>query len=106
FGFDFLRDNMAWSKAECVQRGHAYAIVDEADSILIDEARTPLIISGPAEQSARWYTEFARLAPLMKKDVHYEVDERKRTIGVSEEGVAFIEDQLGIDNLYESANTP
>jgi preprotein translocase subunit SecA len=106
FGFDYLRDNMCWMTADMVQRGHNYAIVDEADSILIDEARTPLIISGPAEQSARWYTEFARLAPLMKKDVHYEVDERKRTIGVSEEGVAFIEDQLGIDNLYESANTP
>jgi preprotein translocase subunit SecA len=106
FGFDFLRDNMAWSKAECVQRGHAFAIVDEVDSILIDEARTPLIISGPAEQSARWYTEFARLAPKMTRDVHYEVDERKKTIGVTEEGVSFIEDQLGIENLYEAANTP
>ena len=106
FGFDFLRDNMAWSKAECVQRGHAFAVVDEVDSILIDEARTPLIISGPAEQSARWYTEFARLAPKMTRDVHYEVDERKKTIGVTEEGVSFIEDQLGIDNLYEAANTP
>ncbi|WP_197288676.1 preprotein translocase subunit SecA [Nocardia sp. NRRL S-836] len=106
FGFDYLRDNMAWSLDECVQRGHYYAIVDEVDSILIDEARTPLIISGPAEQSARWYVEFARMSPLMKRDVHYEVDERKRTVGVSEQGVAFIEDQLGIDNLYEAANTP
>jgi preprotein translocase subunit SecA len=106
FGFDYLRDNMAWSIEECVQRAHNYAIVDEVDSILIDEARTPLIISGPADQSSRWYTEFARLIPLMKRDVHYEVDERKRTIGVSEEGVEFIEDQLGIDNLYEAANTP
>ncbi|GGU81689.1 preprotein translocase subunit SecA [Lentzea flava] len=106
FGFDYLRDNMAWSLDECVQRGHYYAIVDEVDSILIDEARTPLIISGPAEQSARWYVEFARLSPLMKRDVHYEVDERKRTVGVSEQGVAFIEDQLGIENLYEAANTP
>ncbi|MPY84219.1 MAG: preprotein translocase subunit SecA [Actinophytocola sp.] len=106
FGFDHLRDNMAWSLDECVQRSHNYAIVDEVDSILIDEARTPLIISGPADQSSRWYTEFARLAPLMKKDVHYEVDERKRTIGVSEEGVEFVEDQLGIENLYEVANTP
>ncbi len=105
-GFDYLRDNMCWTTREMVQRGHNYAIVDEADSILIDEARTPLIISGPAEQSARWYTEFARLAPLMRRDTHYEVDERKRAIGVSEEGVAYIEDQLGIDNLYESANTP
>jgi preprotein translocase subunit SecA len=106
FGFDYLRDNMAWSLQDCVQRGHSYAIVDEVDSILIDEARTPLIISGPADQSSRWYGEFARLAPMLKRDVHYEVDERKRTVGVSEEGVAFVEDQLGIENLYEAANTP
>ncbi|WP_236789219.1 preprotein translocase subunit SecA [Amycolatopsis sp. GM8] len=106
FGFDYLRDNMAWTLDDCVQRGHNFAIVDEVDSILIDEARTPLIISGPAEQSARWYVEFARMSPLMKKDVHYEVDERKRTVGVSEKGVAFVEDQLGIENLYEAANTP
>ncbi|MDN5932748.1 MAG: preprotein translocase subunit SecA, partial [Pseudonocardia sp.] len=106
FGFDYLRDNMAWNKADMVQRGHNFAIVDEADSILIDEARTPLIISGPAEQSARWYQEFARMAPMLEKDVHYEVDERKRTIGVTEEGVSLVEDQLGIDNLYEAANTP
>src|SRR5204862_7774349 len=66
FGFDYLRDNMAWSLDECVQRGHNFAIVDEVDSILVDEARTPLIISGPAEQNSRWYTEFARLAPLMQ----------------------------------------
>ncbi|GAA1302518.1 preprotein translocase subunit SecA [Pseudonocardia xinjiangensis] len=106
FGFDYLRDNMAWKAADMVQRGHNFAIVDEADSILIDEARTPLIISGPAEQSARWYQEFARMSPLLKRDVHYEVDERKRTVGVTEEGVALVEDQLGIDNLYEAANTP
>jgi preprotein translocase subunit SecA len=106
FGFDYLRDNMAWNKADMVQRGHNFAVVDEADSILIDEARTPLIISGPAEQSARWYQEFARMAPMLKKDVHYEVDERKRTVGVTEEGVSLVEDQLGIDNLYEAANTP
>jgi preprotein translocase subunit SecA len=106
FGFDYLRDNMAWSKADLVQRGHHYAIVDEVDSILIDEARTPLIISGPAETSAKWYGEFARLMPLMKKDVHYEVEEAKRTVAVTEEGVEFVEDQLGIDNLYEAANTP
>ncbi|QJY46747.1 preprotein translocase subunit SecA [Pseudonocardia broussonetiae] len=106
FGFDYLRDNMAWNKADMVQRGHNFAVVDEADSILIDEARTPLIISGPAEQSARWYQEFARMAPMLKRDVHYEVDERKRTVGVTEEGVALVEDQLGIDNLYEAANTP
>ena len=106
FGFDYLRDNMAWNAADLVQRGHHFAIVDEADSILIDEARTPLIISGPAEQSARWYQEFARMAPMLSRDVHYEVDERKRTIGVTEDGVALVEDQLGIENLYEAANTP
>ncbi|APU17308.1 MULTISPECIES: preprotein translocase subunit SecA [Actinoalloteichus] len=106
FGFDYLRDNMAWSIKDCVQRGHHFAVVDEVDSILIDEARTPLIISGPTDQSSRWYQEFARLAPLLKRDEHYEVDERKRTVGVSEKGVELIEDQLGIDNLYEAANTP
>ena len=106
FGFDYLRDNMAWSKADLVQRGHHFAIVDEVDSILIDEARTPLIISGPAETSAKWYGEFARIAPLLKRDVHYEVEEGKRTVAITEEGVEFVEDQLGIDNLYEAANTP
>jgi preprotein translocase subunit SecA len=106
FGFDYLRDNMAWSNEDLVQRGHHYAIVDEVDSILIDEARTPLIISGPAEQSARWYTEFARIAPLLKKDLHYEVEESKRTVAITEEGVEFVEDQLGIENLYEAVNTP
>jgi preprotein translocase subunit SecA len=106
FGFDYLRDNMAWNAKDMVQRGHNFAVVDEADSILIDEARTPLIISGPAEQSARWYQEFARMAPNMERDKHYEIDERKRTIGVTEEGVSYVEDQLGIDNLYEAANTP
>jgi len=107
FGFDYLRDNMAHSLADLVQRGHHYAIVDEVDSILIDEARTPLIISGPADSGAtNWYVEFARIAPLMQKDVHYEVDLRKRTVGVHELGVEFVEDQLGIDNLYEAANSP
>jgi preprotein translocase subunit SecA len=106
FGFDYLRDNMAHSLDDLVQRGHNFAIVDEVDSILIDEARTPLIISGPADGASHWYSEFARLAPLMEKDVHYEVDIRKRTIGVHEVGVEFVEDQLGIDNLYEAANSP
>jgi preprotein translocase subunit SecA len=106
FGFDYLRDNMAHSLDDLVQRGHSYGIVDEVDSILIDEARTPLIISGPADSASNWYTEFARLAPLMEKDVHYEVDLRKRTVGVHEKGVEFVEDQLGIDNLYEAANSP
>ena len=106
FGFDYLRDNMAHSLDDLVQRGHNFGIVDEVDSILIDEARTPLIISGPADAASNWYTEFARLAPLMEKDVHYEVDLRKRTVGVHEKGVEFVEDQLGIDNLYEAANSP
>ncbi|PLA15167.1 preprotein translocase subunit SecA [Corynebacterium riegelii] len=99
-GFDYLRDNMTRSVSEMVQRGHNYAIVDEVDSILIDEARTPLIISGPADGSSQFYTVFAQLAPRMREGIHYEVDQRKRTIGVSEEGVEFVEDQLGIDNLY------
>ncbi|RWA16651.1 preprotein translocase subunit SecA [Mycolicibacterium brumae DSM 44177] len=106
FGFDYLRDNMAHSVEEMVQRGHNFAVVDEVDSILIDEARTPLIISGPADGSSHWYSEFARIAPLMEKDVHYEVDLRKRTVGVHELGVEFVEDQLGIENLYEAANSP
>ncbi|MDO4908647.1 MAG: preprotein translocase subunit SecA [Corynebacterium sp.] len=99
-GFDYLRDNMARSMAETVQRGHNFAIIDEVDSILIDEARTPLIISGPTDTSSQWYTTFARLVPNMERDIHYEVDERKRTIGIKEEGVAWVEDKLGIDNLY------
>jgi preprotein translocase subunit SecA len=106
FGFDYLRDNMAQSHDDLVQHGHHYAIVDEVDSILIDEARTPLIISGPAEQSARWYVEFARLAPMLRRDVDYEVEEGKRTVAITEQGVAKVEDQLGIDNLYEAVNTP
>ncbi len=106
FGFDYLRDNMTHSLDDLVQRGHNFAIVDEVDSILIDEARTPLIISGPADASSKWYAEFARIAPMLKKDVHYEVDIRKRTVGVHEAGVELVEDQLGIDNLYEAANSP
>jgi preprotein translocase subunit SecA len=110
FGFDYLRDNMAWSADELVQRGHNFAIVDEVDSILIDEARTQLIISGPAEQSARWYTEFAEVVARMQSgkdgEGDYEVDYAKRTIAVTERGVGKVEDRLGIDNLYESVNTP
>ncbi|MDX6199128.1 MAG: preprotein translocase subunit SecA [Actinomycetota bacterium] len=106
FGFDYLRDNMAWSNAELVQRGHHYAIVDEVDSILIDEARTPLIISGPADQATKWYQEFARIAPKLIEGIDYELDEKKRTIGILESGVEKVEDQLGIDNLYEAVNTP
>jgi preprotein translocase subunit SecA len=110
FGFDYLRDNMAWSRDELVQRGHYFAIVDEVDSILIDEARTPLIISGPAEHSARWYSEFASIVKRLERgkdgEGDYEVDESKRTVGVTERGVSRVEDRLGIDNLYESVNTP
>lgn len=99
-GFDYLRDNMVRSLDELVQRGHHYAIVDEVDSILIDEARTPLIISGPVDGSSQWYSVFAQITPRLTRDIHFEVDERKRTVGIKEEGVAYVEDQLGIDNLY------
>ncbi|MBQ0848631.1 preprotein translocase subunit SecA [Streptomyces sp. NPDC057621] len=118
FGFDYLRDNMAWSQDELVQRGHNFAIVDEVDSILVDEARTPLIISGPADQATKWYGDFAKLVTRLKKGEagntlkgieetgDYEVDEKKRTVAIHESGVAKVEDWLGIDNLYESVNTP
>ncbi|RRD35754.1 preprotein translocase subunit SecA [Leucobacter sp. OH2974_COT-288] len=107
FGFDYLRDNMAATAAERVQRGHFFAIIDEVDSILIDEARTPLIISGPASGEAnRWFTDFAKVAKTLKPGVDYEVDEKKRTIGVLESGIEKVEDYLGITNLYESVNTP
>ncbi len=106
FGFDYLRDNMALSLEDCVQREHHFAIVDEVDSILVDEARTPLIISGPAEDSHAWYPTFAKLVERLKRDEHYEVDEKKKTVAILETGIDVVEDRLGIDNLYESANTP
>ncbi|MBT5616510.1 MAG: preprotein translocase subunit SecA, partial [Microbacteriaceae bacterium] len=107
FGFDYLRDNMALNKTDLVQRGHFFSIVDEVDSILIDEARTPLIISGPASGEAnRWFGEFARIAERMSEGTDYEVDLKKRTVGVLEPGIETVEDYLGIDNLYESVNTP
>jgi preprotein translocase subunit SecA len=106
FGFDYLRDNMAMRQADMVQRGHSYAIVDEVDSILIDEARTPLIISGPVQDDAKWYLTFARLAPRLRRDADYEVDEAKRTVAVTEDGVRRVEESLGIDNLYEHVHTP
>ena len=112
FGFDYLRDNMAWSTEELVQREHNFAIVDEVDSILIDEARTPLIISGPADQPTKWYAEFAKIVARLERGElesgggDYEVDEKKRTVGVLESGIEKVEDHLGIENLYESANTP
>jgi preprotein translocase subunit SecA len=106
FGFDYLRDNMAWSLADCVQRDHNFAIVDEVDSILIDEARTPLIISGPADKPTKWYVEFANLVAKLNLSQHYEVDTKKRTVGILEEGVTRVEEALGIENLYEAVNTP
>jgi preprotein translocase subunit SecA len=106
FGFDYLRDNMAWSPTDRVQRGYNFAIVDEVDSILIDEARTPLIISGPVEGSNAYYKDFARIVSNMQPGKDYEVDIRKRTVGVLEEGIATVEKALKIDNLYESVNTP
>ena len=106
FGFDYLRDNMAWEKSDLVQRGHHYAIVDEVDSILIDEARTPLIISGPAEGDVtRWYRQFARLVLKLNRDEDYEVDEKKKVVGILDPGITKVEDYLGIDNLYEPNNT-
>ncbi len=106
FGFDYLRDNMATSLEECVQREHFFAVVDEVDSILIDEARTPLIISGPADKPTKWYVEFANLVKNLQRDVHYEVDEKKKTCGIIEDGVTKVEEMLKIENLYEAANTP
>ncbi|HSJ51559.1 MAG TPA: preprotein translocase subunit SecA [Actinomycetota bacterium] len=107
FGFDYLRDNMAMRSEDMVQqRGHAYGIVDEVDSILIDEARTPLIISGMVADSAKWYQTFARIAPRLRRDDDYEVDEAKRTVAVTESGVSKVEEALGIDNLYEHVHTP
>ena len=106
FGFDYLRDNMSWSLSDCVQRSHNFAIVDEVDSILIDEARTPLIISGPADKATKWYVEFANIVARLNRDTHYEVDEKKRTVGILDEGVSRVEEALDINNLYESANTP
>ncbi|MEZ5186694.1 MAG: preprotein translocase subunit SecA [Candidatus Nanopelagicales bacterium] len=106
FGFDYLRDNMAWNVDEMVQRGHNFAIVDEVDSILIDEARTPLIISGPADQSPKWYADFAKLVRRLRKDDDYEVDIKKRTVGILDPGVEKVEDWLGVENLYETVNTP
>jgi preprotein translocase subunit SecA len=105
FGFDYLRDNMAWSLDDCVQRDHFFAVVDEVDSILIDEARTPLIISGPADKATKWYVEFANIADKLQRDTHYEVDEKKKTIGILEDGVTKVEELLKIENLYEAANT-
>jgi preprotein translocase subunit SecA len=106
FGFDYLRDNMATSTESCVQRGHNFAIVDEVDSILIDEARTPLIISGPTQDEVKWYGEFSTIVRDMRNEVDYEFDEKKRTVSVLAPGITKVEDHLGIENLYDSVNTP
>jgi len=100
-GFDYLRDNMARARDAMVQRGHAYAIVDEVDSILIDEARTPLIISGPGSESAKLYYQFAGLARTLVAEEDYEVDEEKRIVVPTEEGIAKVERAMGVDNMYD-----
>ena len=105
FGFDYLRDNMAQSSDQLTQGNLFYAVIDEVDSILVDEARTPLIISGKVEESTKWYLQFSKLVKQMKKDIHYEVDESKKQIHPTEEGIEFIEGKLGIDNLYENTST-
>jgi len=103
FGFDFLRDNMKYSLEDMVQRDHYYAIVDEVDSILIDEARTPLIISGPSEESTELYYRVDKIIPHLKKDIDYNIDEKLRTATLTEEGIAKCEKLLGVKNLYDPA---
>ena len=105
FGFDYLRDNMAQNKEQLTQRELFYAVVDEVDSILVDEARTPLIISGTVTESTKWYQQFSKIVKPMKEDVHYEVDESKRQIHPTEEGIEFVESKLGVANLYENTET-
>ena len=105
FGFDYLRDNMAQNKEQLTQGELFYAVVDEVDSILVDEARTPLIISGTVTESTKWYQQFSKIVKPMKEDVHYEVDETKRQIHPTEEGIEFVESKLGVDNLYENTET-
>ncbi len=104
FGFDYLRDNMAQNEQQLSQRDLHYAIVDEVDSILIDEARTPLIISAPAEESADLYAKFALVAPKLKQDVHFEIDEKARAVSIKDEGIKIVENFIGIDNIYQSEN--
>jgi preprotein translocase subunit SecA len=105
FGFDYLRDNMARSAEHMVQRGHHYAIIDEVDSILIDEARTPLIISGPSSDVTKLYYQFASIARSLTRDVDYEVDEEKKTVVPTEAGIEKVERQLGVTNLYDAVAT-
>ncbi|MFW5999546.1 MAG: preprotein translocase subunit SecA [Halanaerobiaceae bacterium] len=104
FGFDYLRDNMAKDPEKVVQRGHSYAILDEVDSILIDEARTPLIISGPVQESSRDYRKFNRIIPKLEEDRDYEVDEEHNVVTLTEEGVHRVEDMLNVENLFDDSN--
>ena len=105
FGFDYLRDNMVMAPENQVQRGHHYAIVDEVDSILVDEARTPLIISGAATESVKWYRQFSQVARRLKRDVDYEIDEKSRTVAVTEDGIHKVEGILGVDNMYDDVHS-
>ncbi|MCD6442416.1 MAG: preprotein translocase subunit SecA, partial [Thermotogae bacterium] len=104
FGFDYLRDNLVYDLEDRVQRGHYYAIVDEVDSILIDEARTPLIISGPSKNASKLYRQFAAYAKRMKKDEDFTIDEKHRTVSLTEKGIAKVERLLNVDNLYDPSN--
>ena len=105
FGFDYLRDNMAQTKEQLTQGNLFYSVIDEVDSILVDEARTPLIISGRVEESTKWYVQFSKLVKGMKLDIHYEVEESKKQIHPTEVGIELVEQQLGIENLYEHSET-
>ena len=105
FGFDYLRDNMAISSEQLVQGELFYSVIDEVDSILVDEARTPLIISGKVSDSTKWYSEFTKIVKGMKRDIHYEIDEAKKQVHTTEIGVEFVESKLGISNLYENTKT-
>ena len=105
FGFDYLRDNMAISKEQLVQRDLFYSVVDEVDSILVDEARTPLIISGKVSDSTKWYQDFSKIVKGMKRDIHFEIDEAKKQVHPTEIGVEYVEGKLGINNLYENTQT-
>src|ERR1700759_2796617 len=104
FGFDYLRDNMTRSRDLMAQRGHSFAIVDEVDSILIDEARTPLIISGPADEAAQLYYQFASIARTLTRDVDYEVDEEKKTVVPLEAGIEKVEQAVGVENIYDAVS--
>ena len=105
FGFDYLRDNMAQTKEQLTQGDLFYSVIDEVDSILVDEARTPLIISGRVDESTKWYLQFSKLVKGMKEDIHYEIEESKKQIHPTEAGIELVEKQLGVNNLYEHTET-